>query len=334
MLRQLILEVEALWWLSRTYTNTIPLLLASMAWLSTDSQSGDAEHLALLVGIASIGAAGMTLNDIRDLNGDRTTAPFMPVASGMISIKRAKAAVVGFVVLGLIAFKWTSPSTPRQLIASAALVSCVLSAIPYSRLKPSGLFASLFIALPYMIATLIGAVLSGGYATVDTYIIVAIAGLYGLHSNIGTALYDSQLDGTIGNRTLPVRIGDRASINWICSIAALDWGLALAVILRQEVAVVPLFLLVAALGVAVWRFPLLQRRLADRLSRLDRIDVLAPLLWAALLTHAAIVAAFTPLLGLAYAVIALFANALGERLFRRRVVTGALAAQLGADGPA
>jgi 4-hydroxybenzoate polyprenyltransferase len=326
--REWIAKAEVIWWMSRTYTDAMPLVLTSAAWLAASGGAPEwPRHLLLLAAVVPFAGAGMVLNDVRDRHKDRTTAPFMPLPAGLISPPGARRVVVGMIVAAVALIWLAAPSAIHFLGASGALVATVSSAFVYSALKPIGIAASAFIGLPYVGAVAVATITQGGAPTADTWLIALFAWVYGCHSNIGTAMFDMDLDRRVGNLTVPVRLGGRRA--WVLLLAgeAIAWVLTLAVIRGHDAGLTAYALWWTSVAIAIVTLPRMRRTTGMPRARLERIDDLAPLLWIDLVKTSAVVAVFVPWLGIVYAVATIALNTVGEAQFRRRIVDGGIACE-------
>jgi geranylgeranylglycerol-phosphate geranylgeranyltransferase len=157
----------------------------------------------VLAGIstACVTGAGNVLNDILDLEGDRTNHPDRPLVTGEVSVSTARGLVVALFVVGLFAV--------LPVIAAAPLVGfflavAVLSLLGYEfLLKARGFVGNLVVAL------LTGLVfLYGGAAAGNAAVLLPFAGMAFLATLSREVIKDMEdVRGDVGRVTLPMTYG-------------------------------------------------------------------------------------------------------------------------------
>ena len=85
-----LLRVEAGWWMSRTFLSNLATWAAVIGWVVADPDLGSwGRMLALVVAIIALNGAMFIVNDILDADGDKVTAPYLPLPSGLLSLRQA-----------------------------------------------------------------------------------------------------------------------------------------------------------------------------------------------------------------------------------------------------
>jgi 4-hydroxybenzoate polyprenyltransferase len=225
-MKRWLLKLEALWWMSRAFFSAgVTVVFGVAGWLTCD-ESPELGRLAAFVGYFFV-LTGAThiLNDLLDNQADLTTAPHLPLASGLVSRWDARLAILVCLagctaVLARLSVSWADFAV-AALLTSIVVVGVAL----YSATKSMGAVGSLVMLACFAVAPLIGAVVSGREARGALGPVVVIAGIAGFCTNVMAALRDVDTDPAVGNRTLPVRIGARralALVAFLCGAAAVS----------------------------------------------------------------------------------------------------------------
>jgi len=155
--------------------------------------------IVLLAGLSTglVTAGGNVLNDLLDVEGDRTNHPDRPLVTGAVSIRSARAWTVGLFVLGVAAGVPVAGSHP---IDGAILAVAVLALVGYEfRLKRKGFTGNAVVAL------LTGLVfLYGGGAAGSPLVAVPFAAMAFLATLSREVIKDMEDQaGDVGRTTLP-----------------------------------------------------------------------------------------------------------------------------------
>jgi len=157
----------------------------------------------VLAGIstACVTAAGNVLNDVLDLEGDRTNHPDRPLVTGEISPDTARGLVVALFVAGLFT---ALPVIAVYPLVGVLLAFAVLALLGYEfLLKARGFIGNLVVAL------LTGLVfLYGGAAAGDATLLLPFAGMAFLATLSREVIKDMEdVRGDVGRSTLPMTHG-------------------------------------------------------------------------------------------------------------------------------
>ncbi|MCI4368098.1 MAG: UbiA family prenyltransferase [Thermoplasmata archaeon] len=159
------------------------------------------EFLALLVlagvSTACVTAGGNTLNDLLDLEGDRTNHPDRPLVTGAVGIGGARRLVIGlFVAAGLLIIP-VALSAPLVLLILGIALAVLLS---YEfRLKAAGWLGNLEVAFLTGAVFLYGGAVAHAPLSVVPFAVMAIAAT--LSREVIKDMEDAE--GDLGRRTLP-----------------------------------------------------------------------------------------------------------------------------------
>jgi 4-hydroxybenzoate polyprenyltransferase len=172
-----------------------------------------------LVMAAVLNAASNALNQIYDLEIDRTNKPRRPLPSGKLSLQNAW--TFTFITYGIaLALAWfVSPAGRHEcfwIVVVAAIITILYSAPPF-RTKRLGIWANVTIAIPRGVLLKVA-----GWSAVKTiagtepWFIGAIFGLFLLGASTTKDFADMEGDARGGCRTLPIMYGVRRAA-WMIS---------------------------------------------------------------------------------------------------------------------
>uniref|UniRef100_UPI001EF64D0C UbiA family prenyltransferase n=2 Tax=unclassified Frankia TaxID=2632575 RepID=UPI001EF64D0C len=242
-LRLAALKTEAAWWMTRIHLSNMNIWPVFMGWAVADP-SPDPWPLVWLAGyVAAAGGALFIVNDILDADGDQITAPYLPLPSGLLTVREAWAAAAGYFAVALGALFIACGGVARTGLALALTIAAVVFSMAYSTVKDEGVVASFVVSVPQTIPAVVGWYLAGGQhpwwlVGVLAYLLIAC-----VSNNILAALRDVDLDPVVGNMTVPVRIGATRAFQLAARVATLAfvpivilaavvpggwWGLAVA----------------------------------------------------------------------------------------------------------
>ena len=150
---------------------------------------------------ACVTAGGNVLNDVLDLEVDRTNHPDRPIVTGEVSVERARGLVVALFVAGLFV---ALPVVAAAPLVGAILGAAVLALLGYEfLLKARGFVGNLVVGF------LTGMVfLYGGAAAGDAGLLVPFAGMAFLATLSREVIKDMEdVAGDVGRTTLPMTYG-------------------------------------------------------------------------------------------------------------------------------
>lgn len=150
---------------------------------------------------ACVTAAGNVLNDVLDLEGDRTNHPDRPLVTGGVSVPTARRLVAALFVLGIVT---AIPVALVEPLVAVILVAAVALLLAYEfRFKSAGFVGNLTVAF------LTGAVfLYGGAAAGNALVLVPFGAMAFLATLSREVIKDMEdVRGDIGRTTLPQRFG-------------------------------------------------------------------------------------------------------------------------------
>ncbi|MGD0250476.1 MAG: geranylgeranylglycerol-phosphate geranylgeranyltransferase [Thermoplasmata archaeon] len=157
----------------------------------------------ILAGISTalVTAAGNVLNDILDLEVDRTNHPDRPLVKGEINVGTAQGLVVGLFVAGLFA---ALPVIAADPLVGFLLAVAVLSLLGYEfLLKARGFVGNLVVALLTALVFLYG-----GAAAGNATLLLPFAGMAFLATLSREVIKDMEdVRGDVGRTTLPMTYG-------------------------------------------------------------------------------------------------------------------------------
>ena len=329
VLRRGLLRVEAAWWMSRILLSNLSIWTMLMGWMAVGPRL-DSAHVARLLALYAVfalaGGALFIVNDLMDVEGDKVTAPYLPLPSGLLSRKVAWVSVAVYFAGALIFLYLACARFGLFVTCLAVLVVAVMGSMGYSKYKKEGIVASVLAAVPQaIIPAVIGWLVAGGGPAWRLVAVLSYGVFAGVSNNILAALRDVDLDASIGNRTLPVRIGAPAAFRQAANLAFA--ALAVVVVLAATVrggAWAWLFTVIA--GVVLWqgyrlaaaRFAQLQRGRRQRMGDLRLFKT------GEYVRHAAMVAVFNPVVAIVAFAYLLSGFVIGYRLYHRRLTGGAI----------
>ncbi|MQY03731.1 UbiA family prenyltransferase [Actinomadura macrotermitis] len=206
-LRRAALTFEALWWMTRIHLSNINMWPAVMGGVAAAHPLGVWRIVGLVVFTAAAGGALFIVNDILDADGDRVTAPYLPLPSGLVTVGQAWAATGAYFAAGIAALYLACGTPGRFGVAAGLTAATVVLSMAYSKVKDGGVVASVVISIPQTIPAVIAWYLAGGGRPWALALVVVYHLTACVSNNILAALRDVDLDPQVGNRTLPVRLG-------------------------------------------------------------------------------------------------------------------------------
>ncbi|MGP8159168.1 MAG: geranylgeranylglycerol-phosphate geranylgeranyltransferase [Thermoplasmata archaeon] len=206
---------------------------------------------------ACVTAGGNVLNDLLDLEGDRTNHPDRPLVTGEISVRAARGLAVALFVLGAAVVVPVAIEEP--LVAVILLVAVALLLAYEFRFKKAGFAGNLVVAFLTGVVFLYGGAAAGNAIVLLPFAIMAF--LATLSREIVKDMED--VAGDVGRTTLPKRYGLGTASAW--ARGAVAGGVVLSVVpfawfvnLVSGVGIIYLVLVGAAdtiFGVSVWYLP-------------------------------------------------------------------------------
>ena len=331
--RGALLRAETAWWMTRIYLSNINIWPVLMGWAAARSSGGGGGLVPLVLlclFVALAGGALFIVNDILDADGDRTTAPYLPLPAGLLTVRQSWAWAGAYLMGALVALYLAAGTAGRFAVALGVTVAGVLAAMVYSKVKDDGLIASVMVTVPQTLPAVIAWWLAGATAGWALAVVLAYCVLACISNNIMAALRDVDLDGEVDNRTLPVRVGGAAAFRLAARIALLALvPVAVAgVAAPQGWAAVPFGLAAAGVLAGTYRRTLATFEEPGR-GRVRRMKDLRGFKFGEYLRHAALVAAFDPVLALVAGVLMYASLFFGHKVYTRRLIDGGIRRSLG-----
>ena len=325
-------RLEALWWLTRLYLNASPVWLVTIGWLAADGDSW--WRLALLyLFVITAGSAHMILNDILDVEPDRVTAPYLPLAADLLTVEEARR---GMIALAIVATAALAAASPSLAVFGACVALVALSAVGtrvYSAHKAWGAADSLFVGLSMAVTATIGW-LVGGHENIGDLALIAPYGLvYGFTANTWAALRDFDRDGLVGNLTLPVRVGGSKTVQIALVTSVIQYVLAAALLALNGFEPAAAAILAGGFAVQAFAAPRTRRRFAiPNLGRPQRLADLRLIRFGETLRFAGVVAIYSLPAALIVGLVLELSLTFGGRAYRRRIIDGELRRSMEVDG--
>lgn len=254
LLRLLAYKAEAAFWTGRMFSRTI-LPPAAAGWLAADADPSGLALLGFLAFMWLSAGALFTITDLFDIEDDKVTAPFLPLAAGLLTPFEAKL-VIGLelgAALGILAVLAGAADTLSVALIAVAVATA--SALAYPFVKSIGPSSSLFAALPFASVAVLGYGLAGGDDALVAALAVAYVAIDALYVNVLVAVIDVERDPLVGHDTLPVRIGARRAM-WVAGAAAaalIAISLVLAALVTDGWLGLPVVLAAAVVSVLGYR---------------------------------------------------------------------------------
>ncbi|MGH3937704.1 MAG: UbiA family prenyltransferase [Pseudonocardiaceae bacterium] len=330
LVRRGLLKCEAVWWMSRTLLTNLATWTMVMGWVVADPELDHGLRLAALyVAIVGMNGALFMINDILDAEGDAVTAPYLPLPSGLLTLRQTWIAVGVTAVAAIGSLALASGSTARFGVNLGLVLSGIVLSMVYSKVKDHGLLGSITVAVPQSLPAVIAWVAAGGGAVGSLLLVLAYCLLASVSNNILAGLRDIDRDPEAGNRTLAVRIGAPAAFR-VAAILGFT-GMVPVVMLAMTVDsgwwAAP-YLVVAA-GIHALCYPRLIRCFAKpERGRTQRLADLRLFKLGEYVRHSAVVAAFNPIAGLVTGVFLYTCLRGGYTMYNRRLVNGRISRSL------
>jgi geranylgeranylglycerol-phosphate geranylgeranyltransferase len=206
---------------------------------------------------AFVTAGGNVLNDLLDIEGDRTNHPDRPLVTGEISVGAARALATAFFVLGVAV---AVPVALTEPLVAVILAIAVASLLGYEfRFKRAGFAGNLVVAF------LTGVVFLYGGAALGNALVLAPFGAMAFLATLSREVVKDMEDvaGDVGRTTLPKTYGLGAASAWargavaggvVLSLVPLGWFVTLA----SGVGIIYVVLVGTAdaiFGLSVWHLP-------------------------------------------------------------------------------
>jgi 4-hydroxybenzoate polyprenyltransferase len=329
-LRRAALRFEALWWMTRIHLSNINMWPAVFGGVVAAHPLGVVAMIELVVYTASAGGALFIVNDILDAEGDRVTAPYLPLPSGLVGKRQAWAGAVGYFLVGVVALALACHTMAAFGEAAGLTLATVALSMVYSKVKDEGVVASLVISIPQTVPVVVGWRLAGGGRPWALVLVVVCHLVACVSNNILAALRDVDLDPVVGNRTLPVRIGAASAFRLAArtAYAAVAPILVLAVVVPGGWRGLP----VAAAAVVALATSYRGTRATftePGRGRVQRMADMRSFKLGVYLLHVAVAACFSPLTALVAGALLYLMLRYGGRIYHRRVICGGLRRSLG-----
>jgi len=213
----------------------------------------------VLAGLSTslVTAGGNVLNDLLDLEGDRTNHPDRPLVTGEVSVRAARGLAVTLFVLGALV---VIPVVLAQPLVGLILVVAVASLLGYEfRFKSAGFVGNIVVAFLTGVVFLYGAAAAGNVLVLVPF--AAMAFLATLSREVIKDMED--VAGDVGRTTLPKTYGLGAAA--AVARSAIVGGVALSLVpllwfvsLGSGVGIIYVVLVGIAdaiFGVSVWHLP-------------------------------------------------------------------------------
>jgi 4-hydroxybenzoate polyprenyltransferase len=323
------LKLEAAWWMTRMHMVAFNIWYAVLGWVLSGPIHGQAQYGRLIgacLFVALLGGGLSIVNDILDAPGDAVTAPYLPLPAGLLRAGEAWMCACALVITSLAVLFIIAESLIRFMICIGLVISAALLIGLYSRLKQSGIVASVVIAIPVSLAGVISWILAGAQHYMRFAILCCYFLLITVAGNISAALRDVDLDGKVGNLTVPVRIGGPRAFELMAmvSLAAFVPVFTLDVGGRYAWLGASLGLVGLAIMLGSYRRTLQTFRIPER-GRVQRYNDLWWFRFGEEFRHIAIAAAYALVVGITAGIVLFACLRLGHALYSRRLISGRLA---------
>jgi 4-hydroxybenzoate polyprenyltransferase len=327
-LRLFFLQIETAWWMTRIHLSNINIWPVLVGWYAATPDVGHPAvwHLVALCCYVALAGGGLFIvNDILDADGDATTAPYLPLPAGLLTVRQAWVWAGIYLAAGLACLVAACGSLERLAYGLGITVIGVGASIAYSKVKEDGIVASFMMTVPQTLPGLIAWLLAGRGPIWSLLLVIAYCVCACVSNNILAALRDVDLDGEVGNLTLPVRIGGPAAFRIAVRIAfgALLPVAVLAIAVPGGWAALPVGLAAAVVMGSCARRTLRQFEMPGR-GRLQRMKDLRQFKFGEYVRHAAVVAAFSPGAAFVGGVLMYAALYFGGLVYGRRLINGGI----------
>jgi 4-hydroxybenzoate polyprenyltransferase len=268
------------------------------------------------------------VGDVLDRRRDETTAPYLPIPAGLVSVPVALAGAA-VVAAAALAAAWGASGADAGAFTKVILLmtAVTLLGMLYTPLKRFGFAGPIVLGVSQSAAPLAGWILAGGSGDVVVLVaVLAYAGISLIANNVLAALRDVDLDGAVGNNTVAVRAGVDTSlqVGFVLSVVVGAIALAVAVYNGQPLAAIVAAVTFARVVTAYRKAGTMFVGMTDRANRDGAIEVFrSSTFWF----HLALLAAFSPAAAVAFWAFAKLLFPLQSGGYRRRIVGGGLQQQ-------
>jgi 4-hydroxybenzoate polyprenyltransferase len=291
-------RAEASFWLTRPHVafSKVPMAAAGWAIGRADLETSTAQAAALVLLICSMQMLMFVANDLNDAQKDRITAPYLPLASGLLTradgIAEAIALAVVFVGGGL----FLAPSRLTFLVVLASVPATFGILAFYSRTKAAW-YSSLLGSTASASFAVWGWLLAGHRQPGAFALLYVIASLHGVHNNLRSQIYDIEGDPKAGTLTLAARLGPTRALLTAAALRVVEIA-AIAMLAARYGTPGGALWLVPTIGVLAVVIAGLPKASATTRNRQQQTDALFTWVYLSFLTELSVIGALRPVLAL------------------------------------
>ena len=323
------LYLEGAVWLTRPQSlfSQVPIALSASAIAGGGLVGSGIGHvLLLIVFLTTFQAAMFVINDLHDADSDKVSAPYMPIASGVMTRRAAlfEAIALGAVFLGcifLLAQDWFGR------LAVAATIPAALGTMKLYGATKSSWFSPLLGSTTFASAALWSWLLSGHRNAITFLVLFIVACLHGIHANLLAQLRDIEGDPKAGHLTLAAQWGPRPTM-WVAASVRLVELFAVAVLWFVGGAEKGWMWLLPAVFLFVFVLTRMREVYASRRDRLGQTKALSSWIYVSFLTEVAVLGVVQPLIALPTAIFMFAWFKVVRRGYYYRLVGGRLATEV------
>ncbi|MCU1644936.1 MAG: hypothetical protein JWN03_5211 [Nocardia sp.] len=317
--------------MTRIHLSNINIWPAFMGWAAAEATGpgGNAPRDIVLLALfcALSGGSLFIVNDILDEEGDHVTAPYLPLPAGIITRKASWAWAAVYLIAAFVVLGFAAHTVPRFMLALGIMLGAVVASVAYSKVKDDGIVASVMVTIPQTVPAVIAWIFASGGAWWALASIICYCVLACISNNILAALRDVDLDASVGNMTVAIRLGAPAAYRLA---AMLGFASAIPVVVSGIVHGTWWWLPfeVFGLGVMAANYGSTYRAMCepDR-GRLTRMADMKRFKSGEFWRHAGMVAVFSPVTALIAGAVMFTLLRGGGRVYVKRVVGGGIRRQ-------
>lgn len=211
-LERLALRAEAVLWITRPVSITTAFI-AIPGWLAAKSSTSTTRLVAMVVAIMAGRMAANVVNDLFDKDKDRVTAPYLPLPSGLLTVRQA-ILVVGVLAGCMFAllFLAAAANWSRFFLGVGGVTVGALVYSTYSFVKPYPVIALAVTGFVYMCPPTTAWIIAGGGWSIEFVVVLYYALMCGIAANVFSGIRDVGRDADVGNYSVAVRLGVKKAL--------------------------------------------------------------------------------------------------------------------------
>lgn len=205
-LKQFALRAEAAFWITRPVSITTAFI-AIPGWLAAESSTSTTRLVAMVAATMASRMAANVVNDLFDKDKDRVTAPWLPLPSGLLTVRQAMLVVGVLVGCMLVLLFVAAANSSRFFLGVSGVIVGALVYSAYSFVKSYPVIAMAVTGFGYMCPPTIAWIVAGGGWSIELVVVLCYALVCGIAANVFSNIRDVDRDADVGNYSVAVRLG-------------------------------------------------------------------------------------------------------------------------------